>query len=462
MSKDISKKLQSLIKLISFFKQIRHQDTREKLGFFFVNDLFNLVPFRQCILWDYAGGKVSLLAASGQIDIEKNSPLAQFVIGAVKNKIANEPIISDEDKRGTFIKEHGFAHLSDLGRDDISGFSNLDIEEFLAPNMSHILLFNKNSVIGGVWLARENDLGEIEKAILEDACDALAAKLDAFSSTSKNVFKSGALSKKIKIASMLAILIFCLWPVHFSVTTSTEIIAKDISVVTIPFNGLIENVYVDPNDRIEEGELLFSMDKTRLNNEFALSKQSLETARERLSKTEREVFADPKKNSELNPLREEVKLKLLELSYSKERLDLSDVKATKAGIVLFSDKNDLVGQPAQAGEKIMTLADPKEMELLVRIPADSMIELNTDIPIRFFLNVAPLSSHRAQVYNVSYKPSPDAGGLLTYKARAKIEDIERIEKIGLTGTAKLYGGRTVMIFNLLRRPFIALRNLSGF
>lgn len=459
MAKEINAQLQGLIKLISFFKQIRHKESLESLGFFFVNDLFNIIPYRQCILWSYHAGDVKLVAASGQMDIEQNSPLAQFVLKAVKRKLSDHPLSDNADARSSYIKENGFSHVSDLSVEECSTFSGRDVKEFLSPCMSHVFLLEDAGVIGGVLLAREKPLGKMERAVLEDAGDALAEKL-LFLRNKANFFKPvGGIFTKVKLILAVAVLLFLLWPVKFSVTTYAEVVAKDSKVVTIPFDALIEDIHVDPNEEVSAEDSLFSLDNTRLKNEYALSKQFLDTAKERLSKTEREVFSDPTKVPELNLLREELKLTALKLSYAKERLDLSDVKAKVDGVVLFSDKNDLIGRPVKAGDVIMTIAKPDDVELLVRVPVDSMINLDWDIPVRFFLNTAPLTSLEAQLYNVSYKPSSDADGLMTYKARAKIADLEEIERIGLTGTAKLYGGQTVMVVNLLRRPFIAIRNL---
>jgi len=460
MSKDITKQLQSLIKLISFFKQIRHQETQQKLGFFFVNDLFNLVPFRQCILWDYKAGNINIIAASGQMNIESDSPLAQFINQLAKRKTSENALARDHEARKNFIEQNGYAQISDLTKEEYAAFSSADIQEFLSPNMSLVTLFDSEGVAGGIWLSRDNPLGDIERAILEDASDALAEKLLFFRKKRFGVNSAKKLNK-FKTGLAILFLVFCLWPVRFSITTSAEISAKNAIVVTVPFDGLIDEVNVRPNTFVQEGDLLLTLEKTHLKNQLALSTQALETAKERLSKTQREVFADPAKASDLNILKEEVKLKNLELKYAQDRLNVSNVTAKTKGVVLFSDQNDLLGKPAKAGDAIMKLVDPKDIELLIKIPSDTMINMNNDAPVRFFLNASPLDSLKANIYNISYQPVPDPNGLLTYKARAKIENIEDVEKIGLTGTAKIYGERTIMIVNLLRRPFIALRRLSG-
>lgn len=48
----------------------------------------------------------------------------------------------------------------------------------------------------------------------------------------------------------------------------------------------------------------------------------------------------------------------------------------------------------------------------------------------------------------------DADGLLTYKIRAAFDGGEAA-RIGLTGTAKIYGGRSLLAYSLFRRPLIS-------
>lgn len=457
MNKDVSEQLQGLIRLISFFKQIRHKDTLEELAFFFANDLNKIIPYTQCIIWN--NRNINFLCASGQVDICENSALSQFLKTIIKNHLSTHKIVLKKAEREDYIKDHSYAYIINLEDNDYKDLPKDDVQEYLSPHSTHILLLNRDGIIGGVWLSRDKALGEMEKAVLEDSCDALADKMFSLSKD-KKLYRSKD-KKRIRIKSLILIAlgIFCLWPVRFSVTTYTEITAQDSFVVTVPIQGLIDAVNVKPNQSVVKDETLFSMQKIRLQNEYALSKQSLNTALAQLSKTEREVFGDPKAIPRISALREDVKLKELEVYYAKDKLALSDIKAPRAGTVLFSDKNDFLGKPAQAGDAVMTIADPKNIELLVRIPTDSMIKINKDVPIKFFLNTSPLISHEAKLFNVSYQASVDPDGLMTYKARASIKNIDKIEKVGLTGTAKIYGDRTIMIVNLLRRPLIALRNL---
>ncbi|MEM6781890.1 MAG: HlyD family efflux transporter periplasmic adaptor subunit [Pseudomonadota bacterium] len=454
---EIKQEIIGLVKLISFFKQLRHKTTLKEVGFFFANDLFNLVKYRQCIVWLYDGKKIKLLCASGQLDTSADSPLAEFLSKLLKKRIAEEgfdvPEEKNEDEEPEFVKFEAtsFSDYKDLSEDEI--------KEFISPHISNIYLYDQQRLLGGVWINNTSPFSEIEEAIIVDASDALAAQLAQLQAKKRLPMQSLKVSK---IIILIALFTFLLWPVRFSSTGTAEIIAENVDIVSVPFNGLVKDVFVDPNQSISEGDLLLSLDKTELQNNYNVAVQKLETAQQKLAKTEREAFQDHSKNAEINILRQEIKLAELDVAFTRERLNMSDITAPRDGIALFSDKNDLIGQPTQAGQKVMIVADKNDLELLIRIPVKAMIDVNEDIDAKFFLNVAPLESHTAQIYNISYQPTVDPDGLMTYKARAKLKDADNIGDVGLSGTAKIFGDRTIMLFNLLRRPFIALRNLSSF
>lgn len=455
-----SKEIMSLIKLISFFKQLRHKNDIEKTSFFFVNELFNIVPYRQCIIWGYNHKKISIHAGSGQIDVGEQSPFAQFLKKALNALIKTKA--KTDDAVVKYVEDASYADVFAVEKSDLSTISSDILEEWLAPTVSNVFLYDDQQLIGGVWIERDTAIGDMEKAVLEDTCDALATRMQFFKKRQKRSIVNLFAGRKRKNFLLLCMLCVCFLPVRFSVTGTLEIVSQETSVISVPFSALISEVAVKPNQAVKEGELLFTLDKTQLQSEYNLALQELETARQNLSKTEREGFFDATKRSEINVLREEIKTRQLDVNYSKERLELSDVKASKDGVILFSDVNDLIGQPVKAGDKIMTLANPDKLELLVRMPSEDMIDVNKDVAVKFFLNTEPLHSHKAIIQNISYQPTKDTDGILSYKARAKIINEEDIERIGLTGTAKVYGERTVLIVNILRRPFMALRNIASF
>lgn len=459
----ISREVMHLVAFLSFLKQLRHKKTADQIGFFIVNDLYNIVSYRQCMFWEYKNGRVKITNASGQIDVSADSPYIQTVGRTVQQHLKSENLLKKETISELF-EQNGGSSAYKLKKEDMITDQNTKMPTERIPTAEHITLavcYDDDRVLGGLWVDRTKPFTNIEIALIEDTADALSEKLRYLHKTSLSVLKKVRSLKSLGGVVLISLIALMFLPVRLSVTAPAEVVSRDIQVVASPYNGMIKNVMVEPNETVAEGETLFVLDRTDLENDYALAQQKLLTARERLEKTEREFFRDPARASEVNILREEIKLRQLELQYTKELLDQSEIKAPRSGVVLFSDVNDLIGQPVQAGTRVMTLADASDLELLVRIPSSSMIDLSRADDVNFFLNVDPLKTHSALISSVSYMASPDDDGLLSYKARANINNPEDIPRIGLSGTAKLYGENTILLFNLFRRPLIAIRNLLG-
>lgn len=458
-NKKVSGELLLFLKLISFFKKIRHQDNEEQAHFFLVNDLYKIIPYKQCITWAYENNNIILKNASGQVDVSQRSPYAQFIIKHIKNTIENDNL-KDAGALEGFFEDESFSAIKSYSLADYNKYDQNDIKQWVSPHSLCLFMRNRNNALmGGIWFERNEAFGSIELAMIGDIGDAYADKLQMFKRSKSLLKKAGAVKGRYKKIILGIFILLCLFPVRNSMTVDVEVVSEDVRAVSVPYNGLIKEVLINPNQVVAEGDILFSLDKVQLENNYNLALQELETARKKLEKTQLESFADAAKKSDIRILQEQIKLKEIEVDYSSQRLQSSDVRAEKQGIVLFSDKNDLLGQPIQAGQQVMVLANPKAIELLLRIPSDSMIKINRDVPIKFFLNIAPLKSHKAQIKTISYQPEKNANGVFGYSARADINKIQDIERIGLTGTGKIYGGRTILIVSVMRRPFIALRNL---
>ena len=459
VDKKVSKELLLFLKLISFFKKIRHQETEEQAHFFLVNDLYNIIPYKQCIVWAYKNNKVVLKNASGQVDVSQRSPYAQFVIAHIENIITEEGLKSTDDIAAFFEKE-SFSAYKSYSLADYNKYEPNDVKEWVSPHSVCFFLRDKNNIIlGGIWLERNEAFSKVELAMIADVGDAYADKLAMFKSSKRFFKKSGGVKGKYKKIVLAALVFLCFLPVRNSMVVDVEVVSEDVRAISVPYNGLIKEVLVSPNQLVKEGDVLFFLDRVQLENNYNIALQELETSRKKLEKTQLESFADPAKKSDFRILQEQIKLKEIDVRYAQERLNAASVRANRSGIILFSDKNDLLGQPIQAGQQVMTLANPESIELLIRIPSDGMIKIDRDVHIKFFLNISPLESHKAAIKTVSYKPQKGANGIFGYSARADIVDVQKIERIGLTGTGKVYGGRTILILNILRRPFIAMRNI---
>ncbi len=178
--------------------------------------------------------------------------------------------------------------------------------------------------------------------------------------------------------------------------------AKDPVVVSAPIDGVIADVLVHPNQTVQAGTALFRYEDTTLRNQFLVAEKQLTVARAEHSQSIQAGFGDPQRKAEV-PLKEaEVDLRQTELQYAKEMLDQVEVIAPQAGLLLYSDKSDWIGRPVTVGERIMEIADPKQIELRIDLPVADAIVLKEGAEALIFLNALALESFPATVVHASY------------------------------------------------------------
>jgi hypothetical protein len=112
------------------------------------------------------------------------------------------------------------------------------------------------------------------------------------------------------------------------------------------------------------------------------------------------------------------------------------------------------------GERIMSIAEPGSVEITVMVPLKDAIALEPGHEVRLFLDTDPLRSLPATVQYAVYEPTL-TGEWPAYKVRARLEEAVQAPRIGLRGTARIYGDRTNLFYYLLRRPITAARQWLG-
>ena len=75
--------------------------------------------------------------------------------------------------------------------------------------------------------------------------------------------------------------------------------------------------------------------------------------------------------------------------------------------------------------------------------------------------MAPLKPLTASLTQTSYQATPSPEGISAYRIRGRFEGHAGIARIGLKGTAKLYGQRWPLAYLIFRRPLATLREWTG-
>ena len=151
--------------------------------------------------------------------------------------------------------------------------------------------------------------------------------------------------------------------------------------------------------------------------------------------------------------------KRAERDYARDLLARAEVRAPRDGIAVFADAERWTGKPVQTGERLMELADPRQAELRIDLSVGDAIALEPGSEAVLLLDSDPLRRHVARLERAAYEAQTTAAGQLAYRLDAAFE--EAPPRIGLRGTAKLYGDRAPLAYYLLRRPLVAARQSLG-
>ncbi|NIF86049.1 HlyD family efflux transporter periplasmic adaptor subunit [Comamonas sp. Tr-654] len=427
------------------------------LGFLMVNDSHALAPYRQAALWLREPGqqKGRIIALSGLAVPDPHAPFNQWLARMLDQHVGTattipapllRPCDGDDALRwAEYLPAHAWWLPLPLGA---SG---------AASNASAGLLLLRDEP----WQGPETTVLGLAADTYAHAWRALRAASAKGSATRH--WRSVPARRKL-LAACVLVLTFLLWPIRQSVLAPAEVMARAPEAVRAPLQGVVDSIAVTPNQSVKKGQLLAALDARELRGRLESARQSLAVAEAEWRRGQQQALFDARSKSDLALLQGKRDQAAADVDYYAQSLARTQLHAERDGVALFDDPSDWIGKPVALGERIMLVADPQDTELEIQLPIADAIDLPQDASVRLFLNAAPSSPIAASVLRVSYRASPAADGTLAYRVRARFQDPastgEQL-RVGLKGTAKLYGERTVLALYLLRRPLATARIWLG-
>ena len=174
-----------------------------------------------------------------------------------------------------------------------------------------------------------------------------------------------------------------------------------------------------------------------------------------------DLRSDSRAKRELSIAQSELNLKAGEYDYASELMKKTVVGAPRDGLVLFSDKDTWTGRPVATGERIMRIADPNSVEIAIDLPVADAIVLEEGARVQLYLDSNPLKPVEGKLTSASFHAQPNGDNVLSYNVRADFAEADR-PRIGLRGTAKVYGERVTLAYYLFRKPLSAIRQWTGY
>lgn len=443
-------KMEKLLTLLDLHKQASMAPDTKSFEFAALNQTHKLVPYKQAVSWTRTDLGIKIEGVSGNVSLDQNGSYAQWLKKHLKKHTV--PELAENPENNVLCYSH----------DNMAPADQADWKEYASAHGAAITFRTpQDGILGGLWLERDKAFDDMEKILLEEISLLYAQTLSLLKLREKARFLSFYKRlKKHKAILWVVLIALCFLPVRLSITAPAEIVAQSPTVITVPYDGVLDKIMVKPGETIRPDQILFEMDRTELDGEIKSSEQALKTAQKNLSRIRRESLREPEKKADITKLSSEIEARKIEYNHARQLIEKSTMRATKPGVAIFSDSNDFEGRPVRTGEKVMVIADPENIELLIKVPMDNMVPISKEDAVSFYLNVSPLQGYEAEIISMGYQAGIDPDGLLTYKIRARILDQSDI-RIGWKGTAKIKGEWSILSYSILRRPLAIFRHITG-
>ncbi len=453
--------------------------TSAELYFLLANLTKQLVVYQQAILYREGRGFV---AVSGLSEIDVNAPMLIWLRGFLR--AVHEQKISGQINVGTLsvALSDGYAEWFSGGMaaipfmiEDSHNYGYLLLvrdESFVPEELAAIDFLVKN------WVLSLRVLEEIRGGEGLSLLSRLAAGIQDslstfFASGYRRLFqisfywgKLATLVRKFRTektfrwkayAALLVLL-----PVRLTIISPGEIIASQPMLIRAPIDGVLERFYVEPNSLVKQGQSLFSYDNSALLAKAEGARQAFLSAEAEYRQTSILALSDPKQKVNLAILQAKANEKRAEHQFLSGQVQRSVLVAPFDGWAIFDDPADQVGKPISVGEKIMMLADPKDVEIQAWISLGDMIDISRGAQVKIYPNPNPFNSVSGHVKYVTYEPIQLPDGQYAYRLRAAISHGEPLPRLGLKGTVKVSGNYVPIIYWVLRKPIAQIRQLVGY
>ena len=442
MSED---KLTSLSRIFSFEKKLREAKNMVELRYIITNELRTISPYVFAFFGEWKGkNKFKIETVSDVTVVERTSPTVSLIQKLMRKKISD-----------TSYEVHNFTS-------DSKTLSPAKGEKPLPSNFLWVPCFSvQKGPEAAMLLCRENEWNDEEIEFIKHLSSTIG---HAFGSLSKNNSFIGfkfLRNSFLQSAIFLALIASMFIPVELSTIGKIEIIPKEPNYINSPLNAVVQKVLIENNEAIEINQPIIQLEKTQLQNDYELSIQELRIIETELLQAQQSSFNSSEDKAMLARLQGQIKLAKEKTIYQKILLDKTLVVSITNGVAILKDKSLIIGKPFQIGETIMTIADPNKILVEIMVPVKDSITIKRDARVNIYLDSDPLNVLQAKVIKFSYEPEMTSQNILAYRVTAKLIEDNIYPRIGLRGSAKIYGDEVRLYFYLFRKPIIFLRQTFG-
>ncbi len=449
MSAPRSESSTAVIKLLASLNELNirafSSKTRDSLIFLILNDTVQVVGYDRAFLFQMDLRTPKLLGVSGHTSTSSDSELLKDVTALV-GKLSNP-------HQTQTLEQASFRSSQDL---------------FLKDKRNHpervilwVPIIHEGKFYLGLWLERWKNIPwkEEETRVLTFLSRGYGVAWQKFASN----WHFPKISKSVYGLILAATFLLAFGVrVPLRVVAPCEVVASDPLLITAPLDGIVEEMQVKPGQEVKKGENLFVYDKRVPLQELKVAEKEVDIAASQLNRALTLGIKDPKSLNEsaiwdLQLQREKIKLDL-----AKYRASQLEVRAPDAGVAVFDNPDEWRGKPVTIGERVLVLITPEKTKVKIWLPEGDNIPVDMKKPVKIFLNIDPATSYAATLVYISDYSALSEKGVPSFHAEATWAEPVTDVKVGLKGSAVLYGANVSLFYWVMRKPWNSLRTLTGF
>lgn len=433
--------------LLGVERDARTCGTVDELAFLIGNETRRLVNARQIFVLERAlGGAFKVKTVSSLAAVDRDSTMIQWIEGIAQAVDGAHP--------QTELQAFG---LPDFSSGDPEMARAYPFDCFLWRP----LRARDGAAFAGLLFTREREWRFDDVAVVNRLSDAYAhAWVSLVKPGVLKARRTGRAKLTGAVAAALALAGFI--PVDMTALAPAEVVAKHPFVVAASLDGAIESIEVDPNSEVVAGQPLVRFNDTSLKDAYLIAEKAVAVAAAKEKQISQMAFSDPAAKREVAIALSELELKKAERDYALDLLNRSVIRAPRAGIIVFQDKRDLVGRPVAIGQRLMELADRNAVQIKINMPVDDALVLREGARVRVFLDADPLHAIEGVIKTAAHSARVIEGAQLVFRADADLaSDGEPAPRLGVRGTAQVFGDKTALFYFLFRRPLSYLRQHFG-
>lgn len=440
--------LAAVLAMLKVEQTIREAKTEAELLHIMVNEPRNMLRARQIfvVTLDRDSNLPRLAAISGIPVVDRSSPLVQSL---------QRTLVS-------FARDAGLDAIKDFR---LSAYSTEDDPICRTYPLQDVLWVPigkpQSPRRGGMLLAREIPWTQSDTAIATHLASALSYAWTALTQSRPLLARFHVKRRTIAGFAILGLVLGTV-PVPMTALAPVEVTARQPYIITPSLDGVIDQVLVEPNSRVVRDQLLAVLSQTELKGRLEIAEREVAVARARLQQANQMAFSDPLGRQTLGVAAADLELKIAERDYARDQLSRTELRAPRAGIANYNDRRDLLGRPVAAGDRLMEIVDPRLVQFTVKVPVADAIVVKPNARVKVFLDSDPLRPIEAKVRRADYRATVSDGVQLGYRVTAEIVDTTvPLPRLGVRGTAQVYGEDVTLWFYLFRRPISTLRQWIG-